>query len=58
MPKPVEYANSKLNEIDGVVAWWKKLATKRYNKMIAENKVRTELEVWNQDTMDKIDIIR
>jgi len=26
--------------------------------MIAENKVRTELEVWNQDTMDKIDIIR
>ena len=45
-------------ELDGVVAWWKKLATKRYNKMIAENKVRTELEVWNQDTMDKIDIIR
>jgi hypothetical protein len=26
--------------------------------MVAENKVRTELEVWNQDTMDKIDIIR
>ena len=45
-------------ELDGVVAWWKKLATKRYNKMIAENKVRTELEVWNQDAMDKIDIIR
>ena len=45
-------------ELDGVVAWWKKLATKRYNKMIAENKVRTELEVWNKDTMNKIDIIR
>jgi len=41
-----------------VVAWWKKLATKRYNKMIAENKVRTELEVWNKDTMNKIQIIR
>jgi hypothetical protein len=45
-------------ELEGVIAWWRKLATKRYNKMIAENKVRTELEVWNQDTMDKIDIIR
>ena len=45
-------------ELEGVVAWWKKLATKRYNKMIAENKVRTELEVWNKESMDKIDIIR
>ena len=45
-------------ELEGVIAWWRKLAIKRYNKMIAENKVRTELEVWNQDTMDKIDIIR
>jgi len=25
---------------------------------VAENKVRKELEVWNQDTMNKIDIIR
>ena len=25
---------------------------------VEENKVRTELEVWNQDTMNKIDIIR
>ena len=45
-------------ELDNIVAWWKKNATKRYNKMIAEGKVRTELEVWNQDTMNKIDIIR
>ena len=45
-------------ELEGVITWWRKLAIKRYNKMIAENKVRTELEVWNQDTMDKIDIIR
>jgi len=41
-----------------VIAWWKKLATKRYEKMITEGKVRKELEVWNQDTMNKIDIIR
>ena len=36
----------------------KNKASRRYDKMIAENKVRTELEVWNQDTMNKIDIIR
>lgn len=45
-------------ELEGVIAWWRKLAIKRYNKMIAENKVRTELEVWNQETMNTIDIIR
>ena len=45
-------------ELDAVIAWWKKLATKRYNKMIAEGKVRKELEVWNKNTMAKIDIIR
>ena len=45
-------------ELDNVIAWWKKLATKRYNKMIAEGKVRKELEVWNKNTMAKIDIIR
>ena len=45
-------------ELENVIKWWKKNATKRYNKMIAENKVRKELEVWNQETMNKIDIIR
>jgi len=45
-------------ELDGIFEWWKKKAGKRYNKMIAEKKVRTELEVWNKDTMNKIDIIR
>ena len=38
-------------ELDAVIAWWKKLATKCYNKMIAEGKVRKELEVWNKNTM-------
>ena len=45
-------------ELDNIIKWWKKLSTKRYIKMIREDKVRRELEVWNQDTMDKIDIIR
>ena len=45
-------------ELENVTKWWKKLATKRYNKMVAEGRLRRELEVWNQDTMNKIDIIR
>jgi hypothetical protein len=45
-------------ELDNVISWWKKNATKRYNNVIADGRVRKELEVWNQDTMDKIDIIR
>ena len=45
-------------ELENVIDWWRNKASRRYDKMIAENKVRTELEVWNQDTMNKIDIIR
>ena len=45
-------------ELDNVIKWCKKHATKRYNKMIAEQKLRKELEVWNQNTMNSIDIIR
>ena len=45
-------------ELENITEWWKKKAGKRYEKMVAENKVRTELEVWNKDTMNKIDIIR
>ena len=45
-------------ELDNVVKWWRKLATKRYDKLIAEKRVRKELEVWNKNTMNKIDIIR
>ena len=45
-------------ELDNIIVWWKKLATKRYNNIIADGRVRKELEVWNKDTMDKIDIIR
>ena len=45
-------------ELENVTKWWKKLATKRYIKMIREDKVRRELEGWNKDTMNKIDIIR
>lgn len=45
-------------ELENVVKWWKKKATKRYNNVVADGRVRKELEVWNKDTMNKIDIIR
>ena len=45
-------------ELENIVQWWKKNATKRYNNVVADGRVRKELEIWNQDTMNKIDIIR
>jgi len=45
-------------ELENIVTWWKKLATKRYNNVVADGRIRKELEVWNKDTMDRIDIIR
>lgn len=44
-------------EFDSIVEWWKKLASKRYDKLKAENRLRSELEVWTKNT-DNIDIIR
>ena len=45
-------------EMENIISWWKKKATKRYDNVVADGRVRKELEVWNQNTMDKIDIIR
>lgn len=39
-----------------IVDWWKKLASKRYEKLKSEDRVRRELELWNENT--NIDIIR
>ena len=46
------------HDLENIISWWKRKATSRYNKLSAENKVRKELEVWNKDTMNTIDIIR
>ena len=45
-------------ELENVVKWWKKKATKRYDNVVADGRVRKNLEIWNQDTMNDIDIIR
>jgi len=41
---------------DNVVTWWKKLASKRHDKLKSEGRIRKELELWNEKT--DIDIIR
>ena len=45
-------------ELEGVLAWWKKNASKRFDNVVAQGRNRTELEVWNQNPMNTIDIIR
>ena len=45
-------------ELENIIEWWKKNATKRYNNIVADGRLRKELEVWNSDTMNDIDIIR
>lgn len=39
-----------------VIEWWKIKATRRYNKLIQDNKLRKELELWKVNS--NLDIIR
>ena len=41
---------------EGVVDWWKNKASKRYESLKADGRLRTELETWNNNA--EIDIIR
>ena len=42
--------------VDTIIEWWRKLATKRYNKIKEEGRLRNDLEIWTKDS--QIDIIR
>ena len=42
--------------LENIIAWWKKKATKRYEKLKAEDRFRTKVELWTED--DNIQIIR
>ena len=44
--------------LENITKWWKKKATKRYEKLKTEGRNRHELEYWNAESIDKIDIIR
>ena len=46
------------HELENVIQWWRKKATKRYESLKKDGRLRTEIEVWKKDNMDKIDIIR
>ena len=41
---------------ENVIQWWKKMATKRYETLKSDGRLRTELEIWSDDA--NIDIIR
>ena len=42
--------------LENIISWWKKKATKRYEKLKAEDRFRTKVELWTDD--DDIQIIR
>jgi len=42
--------------LENIIAWWKKKATKRYEKLKAEGRFRNKVELWTDD--DDIQIIR
>ena len=45
-------------ELENILTWWKKNATKRYNNVMTDGRIRRKLEIWNAETMHEIDIIR
>jgi hypothetical protein len=42
--------------LDNIISWWKKKATKRYEKLKSEDRFRTKVELWTD--ADDIQIIR
>ena len=42
--------------LENIISWWKKKATKRYEKLKQEGRFRTKVELWTDD--DDIQIIR
>lgn len=53
----VDAENHARFNVPDVVEWWKKQATKRYNNLKADGRLRTKQELWNESA-DTIDIIR
>ena len=42
--------------VENIIAWWKKKAGKRYDKLKAEGRIRNNVELWTED--EDIQIIR
>ena len=43
-------------ELDNIISWWRRKATKRYEKLKSENRFRKQVELWTEQ--DDIQIIR
>ena len=43
-------------ELTEIIEWWKKKATKRYDKLKEQDRIRNDIEIWSNDC--NIDIIR
>lgn len=43
---------------ENIIRWWKKKASSRYENLKSDGRLRNNLEIWNNDTIDTIDIIR
>jgi hypothetical protein len=48
--------NWEKHELDNIIKWWKKKATKRYERLKQEGRFRDKVELWTED--DDIQIIR
>ena len=44
-------------ELENVIEWWRKKASKRYENLKSDDRLRTQIETWNVNA-DDIDIIR
>jgi len=42
--------------VDTIIEWWRKMATKRFNNLNLDGRLRNDLEIWTKDS--EIDIIR
>ena len=54
--KIVKAPNYDRYSVETIIEWWKKIATKRFNNLKSDGRLRTELEIWTSDC--EIDIIR
>jgi len=54
------YCNNINKSVEEMVVWWKRKAQRRYDNLAADDRIRTELEIWDLDTVlgDKIQMIR
>ena len=43
---------------ENIIRWWKKKATSRYETLKSDGRLRNNLEIWNANSINSIEIIR